>query len=68
MRLSTLKLWSREIDHSDKHERGYKLSVFGYLPSVTLYAVEALEVQPPTGQEPIHWRLLRQPHCEARSH
>ncbi|MHC5759669.1 MAG: hypothetical protein ACYTXR_18100, partial [Nostoc sp.] len=22
--LSTLKLWSREIDHADKHERGYK--------------------------------------------
>jgi hypothetical protein len=32
--------------------------LFDYPPSVTLYAVEALEVQPPAGQEPIHWRLL----------
>ncbi|MBN3940063.1 MAG: hypothetical protein V7L21_10940 [Nostoc sp.] len=39
-------------------QRPDKLSVFGYPPSVTLFAVEALEVQPPAGQEPIHWRLL----------
>jgi hypothetical protein len=41
-----------------KIQRPDKLSVFGYPPSVTLYAVEAQEVQPPPGQEPIHWRLL----------
>lgn len=29
-----------------------------YPPSVTLYAVEAQEVNPPAGQQPIHWRLL----------
>ena len=39
-------------------QRPDQLSVFGYPPSVTLFAVEALEVQPPAGQEPIHWRLL----------
>ncbi|PHM09633.1 IS4 family transposase [Nostoc sp. 'Peltigera malacea cyanobiont' DB3992] len=39
-------------------QRPNKLSVFGYPPSVNLFAVEALEVQPPAGQEPIHWRLL----------
>ncbi|MEH1958971.1 MAG: hypothetical protein V7L05_03575 [Nostoc sp.] len=39
-------------------QRPDKLSVFGYPPSVTLFAVEALEVQPPAGQEPIHWRPL----------
>jgi hypothetical protein len=39
-------------------QRPDKLGVFGYPPSVTLFAVEALEVQPPAGQEPIHWRLL----------
>jgi len=26
--------------------------------SIFLYAVEAKEVNPPSGQEPIHWRLL----------
>lgn len=29
-----------------------------YPASVSLYAVEAKEVNPPAGQEPIHWRLL----------
>lgn len=34
------------------------LSAQAYPPSVSLYAVEAREVNPPTDQEPIHWRLL----------
>ena len=34
------------------------LSAHDYPPSVGLYAVEAQEVNPPPGQEPIHWRLL----------
>lgn len=34
------------------------LSAQDYPPSVCLYAVEAKEVNPPAGQEPIHWRLL----------
>lgn len=34
------------------------LSAQDYPPSVSLYAVEAKEVNPPTGQEPLHWRLL----------
>jgi hypothetical protein len=29
-----------------------------YPPSITLYAVEALEVNPPPGQSPVHWRLM----------
>lgn len=29
-----------------------------YPPSLSLYAVEAKEVNPPPGQEPIHWRLM----------
>ncbi len=29
-----------------------------YPPSITLYAVEAKEVNPPAGQPPIHWRLM----------
>jgi hypothetical protein len=29
-----------------------------YPPSITLYAVEALEVNPPAGQSPVHWRLM----------
>ena len=41
-----------------KIQRPDKLSGLDYPASVTLYAVEALEVNPPTGQEPIHWRLL----------
>ncbi|MCW5317897.1 IS4 family transposase [Nostoc sp. KVJ3] len=35
-----------------------KLNSQDYPASVTLYAVEAVEVNPPKGQEPIHWRLL----------
>jgi hypothetical protein len=34
------------------------LSVQDYPAHVSLYAVEAKEVNPPAGQEPIHWRLL----------
>jgi len=41
-----------------KIQRPDKLNGQDYPPSVTLYAVEALEVNPPAGQEPIHWRLL----------
>ena len=29
-----------------------------YPPSIQLYALEAKEVNPPLGQEPIHWRLM----------
>ncbi len=39
-------------------QRPDKLSPSDYPPSVTLYAVEAEEVSPPAGQEPVHWRLL----------
>lgn len=39
-------------------QRPDKLSHQDYPPSVCLYAVEAKEVNPPAGQEPIHWRLL----------
>jgi Transposase DDE domain len=34
------------------------LSAQDYPAQVSLYAVEAKEVNPPAGQEPIHWRLL----------
>jgi hypothetical protein len=39
-------------------QRPDKLNSYDYPASVGLYAVEALEVNPPAGQEPIHWRLL----------
>lgn len=39
-------------------QRPDKLKAQDYPKSVTLYAVEAQEVNPPVGQEPIHWRLL----------
>lgn len=41
-----------------KIQRPDKLSALDYPASVTLYAVEAVEVNPPPAQEPIHWRLL----------
>jgi hypothetical protein len=41
-----------------KIQRPEKLSAKDYPPSVSLYAVEAVEVNPPKGTEPIHWRLL----------
>lgn len=39
-------------------QRPDKLNARDYPPSITLYAVEATEVNPPPGQEAIHWRLL----------
>lgn len=39
-------------------QRPNKLSAADYPESVKLYAVEALEVNTPKGQKPIHWRLL----------
>jgi hypothetical protein len=39
-------------------QRPDNLSAQAYPASVALYAVEAKEVNPPPGQEPIHWRLL----------
>ncbi len=41
-----------------KIQRPDKLNACDYPNSVTLYAVEALEVNPPPGQQPIHWQLL----------
>lgn len=41
-----------------KIQRPDKLNAQDYPASVTLYAVEAVEVNPPPGQQPIHWRLL----------
>ena len=41
-----------------KIQRPDKLNRQDYPASVTLYAVEAVEVNPPSGQPPIHWRLL----------
>lgn len=38
--------------------RPNKVDAHDYPDSVSLYAVEAQEVTPPTGVEPIHWRLL----------
>lgn len=39
-------------------QRPKKVSAKDYPDTVQLYAVEAKEVNPPTAQEPIHWRLL----------
>lgn len=39
-------------------QRPDNLSAQAYPPSVSLYAVEAAEVNPPVGQKPLHWRLL----------
>jgi len=39
-------------------QRPNKLNREDYPPSIKLYAVEAKEVNPPTGQAPIHWRLM----------
>jgi hypothetical protein len=41
-----------------KIQRPDKLNAHDYPKSVELYAVEAIEVNPPLGQQPIHWRLL----------
>jgi len=42
--------------------RPKKVSATDYPDTVQLYAVEAKEVNPPVGQQPIHWRLLTT-HC-----
>jgi hypothetical protein len=39
-------------------QRPKKLSAKDYPPSIAVYAVEAEEVNPPPGQNPIHWRLM----------
>lgn len=39
-------------------QRPHQLNSEDYPPSIKLYAVEAKEVNPPSGQEPIHWRLM----------
>jgi hypothetical protein len=39
-------------------QRPDKLKGEDYPPSIKLYAVEAKEVNPPDGQDPIHWRLM----------
>jgi hypothetical protein len=39
-------------------QRPKKVSAKDYPDQVPLYAVEAREVNPPAGQQPIHWRLL----------
>jgi Transposase DDE domain len=39
-------------------QRPDKLNAFDYPSSVNLYAVEAVEVNPPADAQPIHWRLL----------
>lgn len=38
--------------------RPAQLKADEYPPSIALYAVEAKEVNPPLGQQPVHWRLL----------
>jgi hypothetical protein len=38
-------------------QRPYQLS-HDYPDQVSLWAVEAIEISPPAGQKPIHWRLL----------
>lgn len=39
-------------------QRPENLNAADFPPSIQLYAVEAKEVNPPPGQEPIHWRLM----------
>ncbi|NEQ47890.1 MAG: IS4 family transposase [Leptolyngbya sp. SIOISBB] len=39
-------------------QRPARLRHSNYPPSLQLSAVEAREIQPPSGQKPIHWRLL----------
>jgi hypothetical protein len=39
-------------------QRPANLNREDYPPSITLYAVEAVEVNPPAGQSPVHWRLM----------
>ena len=50
---------NRDVRIAKVHlQRPGNLSAQDYPPSVCLYGVEAKEVNPPAGQEPIHWRLL----------
>jgi hypothetical protein len=37
-------------------QRPQRLKNTDYPPSLSLYAVDAQEVQPPSGQTPVHWR------------
>lgn len=39
-------------------KRPDKLNARDYSASIRVYAVEAIEINPPEGQKPIHWRLL----------
>ena len=39
-------------------QRPQRLQAADYPDSVSLYAVDVCEVQPPKGQSPVHWRLL----------
>jgi Transposase DDE domain len=39
-------------------KRPDNLRVVDYPETIELYAVEAIEVNPPIGQKPVHWRLL----------
>ncbi len=43
---------------SVKIKRPDQLKPQDYPPRITMNAVEAIEVNPPAGQEAIHWRLL----------
>jgi hypothetical protein len=50
--LLTVRCATVEIQRPDK------LNGDDYPNSIKLYAVEAKEVNPPAGQEPVHWRLM----------
>ena len=39
-------------------QRPHKVSAKEYPPQVSLFALEAREIDPPKGADPIHWRLL----------
>ena len=52
------KAWLKIRLGQVKIRRPIALKAFDYPPSVTLKAVEVEEICPPTGQKPIHWRLL----------
>ena len=52
------KAWLKVRFGQVKIRRPEALKAFDYAESVTLYAVEVEEIAPPTGQKPIHWRLM----------
>ncbi len=52
------KAWLKVRLAQVKIRRPDTLTAFDYPASVTLYAVEVEEIAPPTGQKPIHWRLM----------